>query len=629
MSFRTRLTGFFVLIVMVPMLAVGFLVFRLIGDSEQGKADARANGLASEAASIYEYASRSAQLDAQAVGRDPGLGAALAKGGGAGLRSRLAVLSSQAGLARVVVLAGSRTLADVGDQTAIAPGVANVLRTRGRSAFTVKVSTLTATQFAGEITGPNVAVVVRSGGQTLGSTLPGARGRRLPAAGTISIGRTDYRAITLHLGGFYGRKADVTVLSDLAATHSSVGTSRAVAGLFIAAFLLLAVAFSILASRALQGQLSRFLAAAKRLGGGDFSSPVPTEGRDEFAALGAEFNSMSRELKRRIDELGDERARLRDAIRRIGETFASNLDRQVLLDLALRTARDAVRAECGRLTMRTDPASPLSETARVGSLDGLEEAIQEAESDALARNGLGTAQHEDAQIACLPMLPLNRGGRVHGLITVVVKGRSFSDEDHELLRSLASQATLALENIELHHQVQRQAVTDELTGLTNHGRFQELLSGELEQVRRYQYTVGLIMLDVDDFKAINDSYGHQQGDIVLRNIARVVRESSRETDWPARYGGEEMAVILPHTDLEGSYAIAERVRTAIEDLRVRRLDGGGVLRITASLGVVSSSEGDKQALIAAADGALYEAKRQGKNRTLRASAQTANVFSAE
>ena len=80
--------------------------------------------------------------------------------------------------------------------------------------------------------------------------------------------------------------------------------------------------------------------------------------------------------------------------------------------------------------------------------------------------------------------------------------------------------TLALENVELHYQVQRQAVTDELTGLANHGRFQDLLSDEMEQVRRYHHPVGLIMLDIDDFKSVNDTYGHQQGDLVLRQVAR-------------------------------------------------------------------------------------------------------------
>jgi diguanylate cyclase (GGDEF)-like protein len=151
----------------------------------------------------------------------------------------------------------------------------------------------------------------------------------------------------------------------------------------------------------------------------------------------------------------------------------------------------------------------------------------------------------------------------------------------------------------------------------------------MEQVRRYEHPVGLIMLDIDDFKSVNDTYGHQQGDVVLKQVARVLRESSRDADSPARYGGEEMALILPHTDVPGAYAIAERVRTAIEALRIPRLDGQGVLRITASLGVAASLDGDKDALISNADGALYAAKRGGKNRTTTAHAQTANVVGGE
>ena len=164
-----------------------------------------------------------------------------------------------------------------------------------------------------------------------------------------------------------------------------------------------------------------------------------------------------------------------------------------------------------------------------------------------------------------------------------------------MLRSLPLRPTLALENVELHFQVQRQAVTDELTGLANHGRFQELLAAEIEQVRRYHHPLGLIMLDIDDFKSINDTYGHQQGDFVLEAVARVVRDNSREADTPARYGGEEMALILPHTDLDGAYAIAERVRAAIEALEIPRIDGDGVLRITASVGVAATRDGTRKA----------------------------------
>jgi diguanylate cyclase (GGDEF)-like protein len=129
------------------------------------------------------------------------------------------------------------------------------------------------------------------------------------------------------------------------------------------------------------------------------------------------------------------------------------------------------------------------------------------------------------------------------------------------------------------------------------------------------------MLDIDNFKQVNDAYGHLQGDLVLREVARVLRQSSREIDEPARYGGEEMAVALPQTDLEGAYQFAERVRRSVEDLALPLPSGDGVLKVTASFGVASlaaADHADKDALVAAADNALYEAKRMGKNRTVRA-----------
>jgi diguanylate cyclase (GGDEF)-like protein len=128
------------------------------------------------------------------------------------------------------------------------------------------------------------------------------------------------------------------------------------------------------------------------------------------------------------------------------------------------------------------------------------------------------------------------------------------------------------------------------------------------------------MLDIDKFKSVNDTYGHQQGDRVLVEVARVMRRLSRDVDLPARYGGEEMAVVLPQTDLVGATQLAERMRVAIESLNVQRLDGGGVLPITASFGVASfpGEALEKTGLIAAADAALYRAKRGGRNRVERA-----------
>lgn len=430
----------------------------------------------------------------------------------------------------------------------------------------------------------------------------------------------------MRFNGFGSTKVNVTVLSNPSATAGSVGSDRLLAVLFILAFVVLAASFALLASKALQGQLSGFLQAARRLGSGDFSAPVPTQGNDEFAALGDEFNSMSQQLQRRLSELELEQSRVRRSIRNIGDAFASNLDRDGLLELALKTAMDATSADRGRISGRTHADAPLSEVTHFGLLDGLEASILESERAALEGDGIGQVQNDHLSVASVALGVITPDGPTYGVITVLRDGRAFSEDDLELLRSLAIRASLALANVHMHHDVQLQAVTDDLTGLTTHGRFQELLGAEMEEVWRYTYPVGLVMLDLDDFKAVNDLHGHQQGDVVLRAAAELLCDTKRDVDVAARYGGEELALILPHTDLEGSYTIAERVREAIEVAQIPLLKSDGTLRITASVGVAASSEGDKNELIAAADGALYPAKRQGKNRTVRAGADAAETF---
>ncbi len=624
MSFRTRLTSFFVLIVVVPMAAVGFLVFRLIDDSQSGKADARASAVAGIADTVYVNASTQASLRARAVAGD------LALTPPARLQARANALAARDGLARMTVSIGGAKKVDLGDHTAIAPGIALVRAAPTRPARTVVASTLTAGDFARDLAGSGAQVVVRSGGETLASTLPAAAGRTLPRArGTIRIGNTTYQVVTVRLAGFDNAPITVSLLSNTRTPGGAVGTDRLLAAVFIAGFLILAFFFSLLASRALHGQLARFLDAARRLAGGDFSSPVPTSGRDEFALLGEEFNNMSRQLERRVAELEQERARVRQSIRRIGEAFASGLDRDALLELALQTAMDATEADRGRVSARQTAEDVLTETVHVGRLAGLEGTIYDAERRALTSDGIGEASLGDAHLATVALGSIIPGGPTHGLITVCRDGRPFTEDDLELLRSLASQATLAMANVNLHFDVQRQAITDDLTGLTSHGHFQDLLSAEMEEVRRYKYPVGLIMLDIDNFKSVNDVYGHQQGDLVLRRVADALRETSRDVDVAARYGGEEMALILPHTDLEGAFEMAERARMAIAAMEIPLIEGDGCLRVTTSVGAASSLEGNKDELIAAADAALYVAKREGKNRTVRAEPDTANVVSGE
>jgi diguanylate cyclase (GGDEF)-like protein len=396
--------------------------------------------------------------------------------------------------------------------------------------------------------------------------------------------------------------------------------------LAVIAFLILAAIFAIAISRRLQSEIQRLLVAAQRLGRGDFSVAVPAEGSDEFAALGREFNSMARQLEAQIEELQRERTRLEEAIRRVGESFAAGLDRVGVLEIVVQTAVEGIGAAAGRASMR-GPDNTLQEVARTGNPDEFQRALHAAEATVI-----DAGQNAEIQVAGVSALAAPLGSQedsqqVFGIVSVARADRPFTHGERDLFAYLTSGAAVSVENVDLHETVQRQAVTDELTGLFNHRRFQEVVAAEVERARRYHQEMGLIMLDIDNFKQVNDTYGHIQGDTVLREVARVLRHSSREIDEPARYGGEEMAVALPQTDLEGAYRFAERVRRRIEALELPLADGG-TLRVTASFGVASlhtAPSADKDALVAAADSALYQAKRAGKNQTVRATTAQRDV----
>jgi diguanylate cyclase (GGDEF)-like protein len=162
-------------------------------------------------------------------------------------------------------------------------------------------------------------------------------------------------------------------------------------------------------------------------------------------------------------------------------------------------------------------------------------------------------------------------------------------------------------------EIERLAVTDDLTGLYNRRYFFKKLDEEFERTRRYGQTLSLIITDVDNFKSFNDSYGHQAGDDILREVAGLIKKSCRESDTPARYGGEEFAIILPATTRDGAAAMADKLRKKVSESRI----SGHDFAVTISLGIsVLTPEGaySPTALIYDADSALYRAKEEGKNR---------------
>ena len=165
------------------------------------------------------------------------------------------------------------------------------------------------------------------------------------------------------------------------------------------------------------------------------------------------------------------------------------------------------------------------------------------------------------------------------------------------------------------------AQTDALTNLANRRALDERLDDEVDHARRLGTSIGFVIADVDNFKSINDRFGHQTGDAVLREVARVFADAVRELDLPGRYGGEEIAVVLPGTQLAGARRLADRIRKSVEELHVTAPDGTPV-EVTASFGAACfPTHASVEALVAAADGALYEAKQSGKNRVATATAK--------
>ncbi len=218
----------------------------------------------------------------------------------------------------------------------------------------------------------------------------------------------------------------------------------------------------------------------------------------------------------------------------------------------------------------------------------------------------------DTNISSLICVPLIAKGECIGIINITNKknGKLFNKKDLEFIEALANQAAIAVDNAQLYEL----ATKDGLTKLYIHRHFYFLLETEMKRVQRYRHVLSLLMMDIDNFKHVNDTYGHLIGDIVLKEIASTIQKTIRHVDIPARYGGEEFTVILPETAVKNAMIIAERVRQKISEIEVK-VDDNTVIRPTVSIGLSEypNASEDIKELIDYADKALYMSKENGKN----------------
>ena len=223
----------------------------------------------------------------------------------------------------------------------------------------------------------------------------------------------------------------------------------------------------------------------------------------------------------------------------------------------------------------------------------------------------------------LVIMPLFAKDKVNGLIVAdnLFTQKAITENDLKIFMMLANQAGLAIENSQLYEVVIQRSQIDSLTGLWNHGYFQNQLNKEIETHKNNKYSLALIIMDIDNFKKLNDTYGPQNGDVLLKEIAKAIKESSRDIDYVCRYGGEEFSIILTQTNKEQGLAIAERLRHKIEFHTFPGFLQEQNIKITVSLGLAVFPEDGitKERLIEQADKAMYIAKFGGKNQTCCAS----------
>ncbi len=227
--------------------------------------------------------------------------------------------------------------------------------------------------------------------------------------------------------------------------------------------------------------------------------------------------------------------------------------------------------------------------------------------------GTGISAH------CILIVPLRTQGQSIGTLSALrfQKDHPYTEDDLVFFQDVAGRAALAIENALLHAEVQRLAITDALTEIYNRRGLLELGRREIERARRFSRPLSAIMVDLDRFKEVNDSYGHIAGDAVLRTIAERLSSSVREVDILGRYGGDEFILLLPETDPFMACAVAERIRQRVAiPIPLSRFSGGeAALHLTASLGVANlmADTKDLEALIERSDAASYLAKRNGRN----------------
>ncbi len=415
-----------------------------------------------------------------------------------------------------------------------------------------------------------------------------------------------------------------------------------VAGLVLA----IAVIAGFLFLRRLTGPITRLAETAAQVGRGDLTAKTDIRRDDEIGVLAGSFNAMvdrlrdqiqnmesrvaerTEELNRSVENL-ERRNQESVEINRMGELLQSCHNEEEVFTVASRTCHALFPEDSGRMYM-VDEHQGLTLVAEWGNKTPVR-TMDESHACWAVRRGLPHQDPPDCEDSLCPhccepgtislCIPLLAEGAVTGVIKVNT-GAAEADMDQAiaerkpLLTTVAEQVAMAVTNLRLREQLRQQAIKDPLTGLYNRRRLEETLQEELSLAERHGETVGVIMLDVDHFKQLNDTYGHDTGDAVLRELGSLLNRSLRREDRAFRYGGEEFTLVILKTDAEKLGKLAELIRVRVEEQVNLALFAENNGKVTVSLGAAQFPDHalDLHGLLQAADEALYLAKQRGRNR---------------
>jgi len=314
-----------------------------------------------------------------------------------------------------------------------------------------------------------------------------------------------------------------------------------------------------------------------------------------------------------LGQIHDINSMLKIALKLVGEELGADRGFIILYDSAIHKMNSMVTWHYDLSCATTKHEYTFSRTLAVEALrKGSILIVDDALEDPKFQSSHSILSSSIRSVICIPLF---RGQDILGVIyldNLNVKGQ-FKEVHEDFLRTFARQASMALHNAKLY----TQAITDDLSGLFLRKYMDRRIREELARVQRHSGFFSILMIDIDFFKQVNDTYGHQAGDEVISEIARRLQQSAREMDVVGRYGGEEFMMLLPETTAKGAFILAERIRQTVSQATFQ--SEGRTFSITASVGVCSSKDCEtlnEQSIVANADKALYAAKHQGRNRSV-------------